>query len=307
MRKNLAVIFTVILFCIFLSGCSIKRVSAVRTNDYLVSAVGFEERGNKITVFAEAVIINTEDLSAEKKVELLEGTGGTIEEAFADLHKKSVEVLEFSHCAVSVMGEDLSSQTFSNINKYLLKLEKLNISVQLVSCSDVKALLSCEPKTSVAIGYDIVSLLKKESFITGIKYKNRLYETALERHKSLDVVAIPSIKVTSGEYYTQGLAILKQGTVTLKLNKEQSAVYAIATDTQGKGEFILNSKKYSIESNVTTVNISKEDPNTVIFTLELKANGEKEKIKRAIAELFNISKTAKTDVFGIGKRHCSSL
>ncbi len=300
MKKIIAVVCSVIFFCICLSGCSIKGSSAARTNDYLISALGFEEKGSKITVFAEAVIINTEDLSAEKKVEILAGTGKTVQSAFSDLQKMSVEVMEFSHCAVAILDENISADSFSQINDYLLNLEKLNLSVQLIACNNVESLLSCKAKTSIAVGYDIVSILKKESYITGIEYKNRLYETALEMQKALDIIALPSINVKHNEFFVDGLSILKQGKTTLKLNKEQSAIYAIATDSQGKGKFMLNEKEYNIKSNLTSGRIEKKNPTTVILTINLKTDKKTEEIKQAITELFLLSKSVKTDIFGIG-------
>lgn len=299
MKKILiAVSFT--LLCFSLCGCSIKGAYISKTNDYLVSAIGFEESGNRITVLCEAVIINNEDTEADKKAELLEGTGKTVELAFADLYKSAVEVLEFSHCTVAVIDENISEKNFSEITEFLLSLKKLNISVQLISCNNAKDLLSCEAITSLAIGYDIVGMLEKECDITGIKYKNRLYEVVLERQSSLDIAAIPSIKVLHGEYFINGIAVLKSGKLSLKLDREQVAAFAIATDAQSTGEIIINSKKLKIDSNLTTVRIEKENPDIIILNVKIDTDKEKTGIKTAINELFNFSQKEKTDIFGFG-------
>ena len=299
MKKFLIVTFSVLL-CFSLCGCSIKGAYISKTNDYLVSAIGFEESGDIITVFCEAVIINNEDTEADKKAELLEGTGKTLELAFADLYKSAVEVLEFSHCTVAVIDESISAEKFSEITEFLLNLEKLNISVQLISCNNAKDLLTCEAITSLAIGYDIIGMLEKESDITGIKYKNRLYEVVLERQSPLDVAAIPSIKVLHGEYFINGIAVLKSGKLSLKLDREQAATFAIATDTQSNGEIVVNSNKFKIASNLTTVRIEKENPDIIILNVKIDTNEEKKEIKNSINELFNLSKKEKTDIFGFG-------
>lgn len=300
MKKIIIALLITAMLVLFLNGCTVKKTAAMYTNDYLVSALGFEETGGRLTVVAETVIINTEDTEAEKKRVLLEGRGETATEAFADLYKSSVQLLEFSHCAVAVIDIDISENVLSQIIDYCKTLEKLNLSVQLVSSYDTKKLLSFEPVTSVAMGYDIVSMLSTNTDLKGIKYKNRLYEIEAQRKTELNIFALPSFAINKDTYFIDGLSVFKENSFALSLNNEQASIYAIASDSQTKGGFLIDSVNYKIESNLTTAQLSRNNPQTIIFTVKIKTNGDKKIIKEKIEQLFEYSKQYETDIFLIG-------
>ena len=298
--KKLICLCLALLMCGVLYGCGSVKTGAIYTYDYLVSALGFENKNDKITVFAEAIIINTEDMTAEKRTELLEGTGENIAEAFADLYKKTVQTLEFSHCAVAVISENISATALSQISDFCLKLDKLNLSIRLVSTPNVKKLLSCTPVTSLAMGYDIITMLETESLLRGIRYKNRFYETEALRKGELNIFSLPAIKTEQEKFFVDGISVFKEDEFSLKLNNEQAIIYSIATDSQKGGKFLLDSAEYEILTCLTTAQLSRNNPDTVIFTTKIKTTCNKQIIKKKIQELFEYSKQFETDIFSLG-------
>ncbi len=301
MKRKIYIISAVLLCCFFMSGCTANRTSALQTNDYLISALGFEQTKGEITAYAEAVVINTEDNNAEKKLELLIGKGKNLEKAMESLYNQALQGLEFSHCAAIVIGNGIEGKTFLEIKNFFLNKEKLNLSIQYFYCDNPKELFRLEPLTSVAIGYDIISCLQTKRYVTGQRYNNRFYEIESERKKPLDITILPELVIEDDAFLTEGLVIFKKGSKALKLNKENTQLYAIASDDQGRGSGILFGKRQNIKTSVATVKISGKNPQNITLTVNIKGETlDKKKIQKGITELFEYSKNAEVDIFGFG-------
>ena len=69
--KKAASIFLVLLLILPLGGCSYKNITAHSGTEYIISAIGFNGDVNGITMFLEAVVINSEDAEDDKKTQVL--------------------------------------------------------------------------------------------------------------------------------------------------------------------------------------------------------------------------------------------
>ena len=301
--KGLLSFLLCLCFVLPLSGCALKEAVSAEAIEYLISSVGFDENENGISVFYEAVIVNSEDTTADKKVELIEGNGKSVLEAVGDAAKKTVHPFMLSHLGVAVIGENISAERFEEICKYCYGEDEITLSMMLVATKNAKALLSCETVSSIAVGYDIMSMLDKQSSRTGIEYKNRFYEVESAREKPLNIIALPFFEVEGESFFAEGLCIYKDNAPTVRLNEKQSFFYAIATDTQSAGEVILDGIHYGIKSSYTTVNFKESTEITALMTVKLRSKGDslnEKTVEKGIKEVFELSKQYSTDILGIG-------
>ncbi len=297
--KKTAFIGIILFLPLFLCGCNAEEHLNRGANKYIVASLGFDEADGKISVYSESVVINTDDTEAEKKTELLEGSGKTLEEAINLIIKKAAQPVEFSHCAVAVIGESVSSKRYSEICDFLYNERQITISVLVVACKNAKELLGCETVSSVAVGYDITGMIEQQSGHSGINYENRLYELENKQRKPVNVSSLPLFKVKDGEFYFDGVRILKDGTQLFDLDSDETFLYALISDSQSKGTAILNSSQIKIKKAYSGISV-KNRKVTLVCKIDIANNEAKKEIKKEIKRLFLLSKIMKTDFFGIG-------
>lgn len=303
MKRLLIYITVTALIFSCLGSCTVSRSFSSLTHEYLVSALGFDQNGEELTVALEAVIVNAEDTNAEKKNELLTGNGSSLQEALSAASKKAAQPIELSHCAVAVIGKSVSAERFGEICDYLYNERQITLSILLVCTESAAKLLSSETVSSVAVGYDIMSMAAQQSKLTGIDYKNRFYELESKRKNQINVIALPFFEVTQEEYFLDGIILFKNNAAALKLDSTQTSVYALATDSQGAGSILIDDKQYNIESAYTVCEMSDSKTPEIRLITELKIDAEeqvKEIIEAKIEELFVLSQQKKLDIFGIG-------
>lgn len=194
MRKIFCLVAAVSL-CLSLCGCSHKRMLAGSGAEYIISAMGFDREGDKLTVVLEAVITNSEDADADKKISLLKGTGKNTDAAFAEALKSATETVILSHLGAVVIGNGVSAENFKEISDWFYHKRDTTLSTFFVSTENAEKLLSCETVSSVAVGYDIVGMLEQNSSETGINYKNRFFQIESAYKNKTDTVALPYFSV----------------------------------------------------------------------------------------------------------------
>ena len=178
--KRIAVVL--LSFVFFLSGCAGTKPVSSKTEQYIVSALGFDfDNGFKVS--AEAVIVGTEGTSkAEAKV--ITGRGENIEKAFNELSKKISQPLLLSHCGLLLLGEGIN---FEEVLEYAKKQKEITLSVFLGVTDNAEALLNLEAVSSIAIGYDIVGMIEQQEALEGKNFKNRLYEIEALRKRGKEI------------------------------------------------------------------------------------------------------------------------
>lgn len=304
MKKLPVLILVFILLCIFLCGCSFKQNFSSGANEYIIAALGFEEKEGKITVLFESIIINQEDTTAERELQIIEGTGNSINEAIENINKKTSQPLCLSHCAVAVIGTSISPNRFEEICDYCYYESEITLSVMVVATDDVKKLLSCQAISSIAVGYDIMSLLEQQSLRTGTVCKNRFYEIYSKKEKPLNVVALPFLKTTEKGYFTNGAVVFEDYKNIKKLDDKEVYLYSILTDSQTKGDIFVNGKQIKIEvCNILydfEFNGKLKIEATVDIRISEKEEYFKEILKQELLSEFEFSKFNGTDIFAFG-------
>lgn len=297
----LAVIIPVLILT--LTGCSAAESFSTIAHEYLVSALGFDQNGDEITAFFETVVINSEDASAEKKNELLSGSGYDIDTALRHAADKATETLELSHCAAVVISESVDKEKIKEIFEFLSKEKSITLSIILISTENAGELLSCETISSVAVGYDIMNMQQANTRISGINYKNRFFELEAARKKDIKTFTLPYFKVTIGEYFIDGMTVYKEDSAVMRLDNQESSVYAIATDSQGKGILNFSDRQINVESVKTDCVLKGDIAPKIVLEAEIKTESGKEaeyEIKESIKNLFSASQELEVDLFSIG-------
>ena len=72
--KRLSVCLVAVLLCWMLAGCSFRSGSAGNDRRFMVTALGFSESGDNITVTAEIVTVNSESAKSEPTSQVLSYT-----------------------------------------------------------------------------------------------------------------------------------------------------------------------------------------------------------------------------------------
>jgi hypothetical protein len=167
-----------------LCGCRQKP------QEYLVTAIGADYNSGLYTLYFETVITNTE--KEGQKREILTAKGRTLLETFKKIDKQATLPLLTSHCGVVAVGKGISRTKLLGIMRYCKENRDIPLSIQLIITDNPEKLLKTEPISSISVGYDLVSMMRK----TDKTLKNRLFEI----YKSQSPV-LPKITLTEKGYY----------------------------------------------------------------------------------------------------------
>lgn len=191
MKKALLII---LLLPILLCGCSNTDALTQEKPEYMIASLGFDSVGGRITVLMEAVVINAEDTSAEKKLLLLKGTGSTVEQGAQMAEKQAVQPINLSHCGVIVLGAGIDKKQFNEICDYCYNRDEINLSAFFIAAQNAEETLSQKPVASVAVGYDIMSRLESQRELSAKEYKNRFYQIEMNRYRKNSRYDIPLLR-----------------------------------------------------------------------------------------------------------------
>ena len=184
---------------LFLSGCAGTKPVSSKTEQYIVSALGFDGVGKGFKISAEAVIVGTEgNLETEAKV--ITGEGETIKKAFSELRKKNSQPLLLSHCGLILFGNSLSFEKIEEVLEYAKTEREITLSVFIGATEKAESLLNLKAVSSVAIGYDIVGMIEQQEAEAGKNFKNRLYEIEAIRTRGQDI-KLPFFEMQNEEFY----------------------------------------------------------------------------------------------------------
>lgn len=304
MKRLLLIFLTVSIILSSLSGCSFKKTFSSENNEYIISAMGFDYEESRLKLYLEAIIVNTEDADADIKLELLTGEGDSMEEAFSSAQNKANEPLQLSHIGVIALGESVTPKIFSKIIDFCHSQKSITLSTQFVICKNSLDLLESETVSSVAVGYDIMSMLSHQSERKGINYKNSFYEIEALREKKQNIITIPYFEKREESIFISGIEIFENYSPIYHLNEDATSVYAIMTDSQSRGEFLLCGEKIILDSSYSKWSIRKNEKLELTLKLRIKIkDGTKEKkkiISESITKLYSLSKENSGDIFGIG-------
>lgn len=180
MKKLLIILLCPLMIC----GCQKKP------QEYLITAIAADYDKGLYTLYFETVIINTEQ-ETEKR-EVLTASGRTLTETVKEIEKQATLPLLMSHCGVVAVGKGITRTKLLGIMRYCKENRDITLSVQFLKTEDPEKLLNTEPISSISVGYDLVSMMRKADK----NYKNRLFEIFDNPNPVL-----PEIKLTEKGYY----------------------------------------------------------------------------------------------------------
>lgn len=290
MIKRLLALFFVCLFIFSLCGCNSFSVFSSDSHRYLISSLGFEEKTNEIVVYVETLVINSEDMNADKKRIIFEGKGDTCEKAFDISKSTAAENFDLSHCGIIALSNNLSPENLNKILNWCYDTAKITLSAKLIACENPKKLLDLEPLSSIASGYDILSLLEKTSEIQAVNFKNSLFEILSKTELELNVFSLPLISLENNKRFISGLSIFKDNSHILNLNLNQMLLYSLITDSFLKGNSNIKSAKTTYKT---------KNNGNFIINISLNTSKNKGTIKNDLENFLLSSLNNYGDIFGI--------
>lgn len=282
-----------------LGGCNSLSVFKSDSHKFLISALGFEEIDNKITLYAEALVINSEDMNSQKKRIIFEGVGDSCETALNISKSNSTENFDLSHCGIIALSNNLSEQSLNKILNWCYNTDQITLSAKLIACVNPKILLDSEPISSVATGYDILSLLEKNSEISGIRFENSLFEVIEKNESSVNVFSIPFISLDNDNKLVKGITLYKENSYLLNLDESKMFLYSLITDSFSSGNITLDNETQYIKSKKTTYKTEKTGNFIINISLKTSKN-TKRTIKKDLENLIFTTQNNYGDIFGIG-------
>ena len=199
-----------LIFVLLLGGCSFNAADSGESHRYLIASMGFDKQDEKFTATVEAVAVNSEDNEGKKRI-LITGEGKTPSLAMADAEKKATQPFNLSHCGVIVFGKGLNQEDFSDICDYCYDTDEITFSAYIVSADDAAELLKPEPISSVAAGYDIMSIMQKVGKTKGIEFQNSLYEVVAHNDSKDGKTSLPFFSLSDEYRVTDRFAVYKKG------------------------------------------------------------------------------------------------
>ena len=278
MKKLLC--FVVALNFVFLCGCSVKEAITSDKQEYIVSALGFDGEKGNVKITAEAIVINNDDLTEDKSAGLFSGEGKTVAEAFEKIVFSATQPLSLGHSAVMIIGRELSSAHLEDVFSFLESQEKINISIILCAADSAFEVLTSKPISSVAVGYDIMSMVEVNEERRGTLFKNRFYEVLSLKSKPQGTFQLPFLKVKKGEISVSGISVFKGNLPTERIENQEIPLFCLARDSLSRGEFVLNGEVFKVDYSSVTYNFSLKENLEITLNIHLKTKGDKNLLKR---------------------------
>lgn len=262
-------IFFLLIIFIFLSTFSGCTGGVYRQPDqqYLVSGIAFKRDKDKITTFAETVIVNTESTDQGVNRHIFSASGNTAGESLLNLSGKISKPLLFDHCGLIALDEALSGEQFEQIIDYCKKNEEINLAAYMISSENIDTLFDCEPVSTLTVSYDLMGVIDRVESLNGIKFHNRYYEVCANKLRQSECFLLPFVSVKNGEYILNGGDVYIGDKKSKSLSLTESALYCLLTDNFSQGEF----EDFEISKSKTLFKCDLKD-DILHITLNVKAN-----------------------------------
>ncbi len=296
MIKKLFAFFLCFLF-VFLAGCTGYTESDSR---YIISAIAFEEIDGEFLISAQAVTANEGDDKLTQNTYTAKGK--TLNDALNTLKDKLSKPLSFEHCSAVILSSALKGETVKAICEFCSSLNRLNTSVYFGVCDKIEDLIAFEAVAEKAGGYDISAAIETKEEVSGLSYKNRLYEILSAKEDFIPTFNLPFFTVTDQEFFIDGQWVYTDFAPQKKLNQAESLVYSILTNQNSKGDITLSGKPALLNSSHTY--FSAEFKNERLYISLNTKLSFKEKGKGFINELTaaaNSLLSEPLDIFGFSK------
>jgi hypothetical protein len=200
---------------------------------YAVAAVGFDAIGDNIRISVEVPLVRETDAKEELKTAVFSGEGGNVQEALRHLTSGLSKRLVFSHCALMVLGENLSRARLTEAFAFADTGIYLPLAAKVVSTPNARELLKAGSLSAPAVGYEIGEILEREFALIGMDPPCKIYELRANARGG-DPVALPYFEAgdpsTGHACSFEGMNILIADAPSLRIDREACVFYAILSD-----------------------------------------------------------------------------
>ena len=307
--RNRVRAFLLFVLAILLTVCPLTacRSHTEPEQIYLVSAMGFDRAESGIRVTVEIAMAENSKTEGANSAICFSQTGEDVLSALEKMTDGLPRALVFSHCALAVMGKDLTKAQMQEIFAFAGVEDGLPLAAEVVVSQNAEALLRGERLSAIAAGYEIPQILEQERARCGAELPCQIYRLRAVFSPDLPV-ALPRFDRIDGEMPTArfvGVDILRPDAPTYSLNASDCLPHAILTSTCNGG----------VESGIWwRVIREKWEPSeqgtlTLVLHLRMEGGEPQERdalaaeLKRSIEALYQrVTEETEADLFWLGQR-----
>lgn len=209
MIKKLFLIITALSLSVTLTACRGAGENIKNDRRFMVSALGFETDGFLIKVTSELIIINSEDPETPPQAKTFSAKSSTVTGALEDISARLSRPMLLEHCGIIAIGDRMNEKRFSEICDYCFAENRITLSAYMISVPDPEELLSGEPESSAAVGYDIMNIIEQQNAANGINTNSRFFEVESARESGKSTFFLPRFEKTESGAVFSGIAVFE--------------------------------------------------------------------------------------------------
>lgn len=209
MIKKLFLIITALSLSVTLTACRGAGENIKNDRRFMVSALGFETDGFLIKVTSELIIINSEDPETSPQAKTFSAKSSTVTGALEDISARLSRPMLLEHCGIIAIGDQMNEKRFSEICDYCFAENRITLSAYMISVPDPEELLSGEPESSAAVGYDIMNIIEQQNAANGINTNSRFFEVESARESGKSTFFLPRFEKTESGAVFRGIAVFE--------------------------------------------------------------------------------------------------
>lgn len=209
MIKKLFLIITALSLSVTLTACRGAGDNIKNDRRFMVSALGFETDGFLIKVTSELIIINSEDPETPPQAKTFSAKSSTVTGALEDISARLSRPMLLEHCGIIAIGDRMNEKRFSEICDYCFAENRITLSAYMISAPDPEELLSGEPESSAAVGYDIMNIIEQQNAANGINTNSRFFEVESTRESGKSTFFLPRFEKTESGAVFSGIAVFE--------------------------------------------------------------------------------------------------
>ena len=116
----------------------------------------------------------------------------------------------------------MDEKRFSEICDYCFSENRITLSAYMISTPDPEGLLSGEPESSAAVGYDIMSIIEQQNIANGAAANSRFFEVEAARESGKESFLLPHFIKTENGTSLSGIAVFKNDKLTELISRKKT-------------------------------------------------------------------------------------
>ncbi len=227
-KRRSVMVALLLLICLPLLGSCNRMRKSEPEQVFLVSAVGFDADGEQIRLTLELPVIASD--GEMKKPTVLSASGETVEAALGKITARLGKELLFSHCALMALGEELSRERLEEAFGFVETGNYLPLACEVVATGNAERLLKSSSLSSVAAGYEISEIYKRERELLGLRLQSEVYAICSSENPERQIL-LPWFEVSDDEVASFcGLRILRADAPAVSVGRDDCVAYAVLSD-----------------------------------------------------------------------------